>query len=107
HYSGDKVDYRVNVDYRWNENLMTYAEVSTGFKGGGISPRPFIASQVVPFAPETLTAYEIGAKSDFLDRRIRLNVSLFENKFKDIQETLLSCPQFSLGIPGFPCAVPV
>jgi iron complex outermembrane receptor protein len=107
HYSGDKLDYRVNLDYRWTENLMTYAEVSTGFKGGGISPRPFIASQVVPFGPETLTAYEIGAKSDFFERRLRLNLSLFENKFKDIQETLLSCPQFSLNIPDFPCAVPV
>jgi len=36
HYSGDHFDYRVSVDYRWNESLMTYATISTGFKGGGV-----------------------------------------------------------------------
>jgi iron complex outermembrane receptor protein len=106
HYSGDKVDYRADLDYRWNDELMTYAEVSTGFKGGGINPRPFFVTQVQPFSPEDLTAYEVGAKSDLFDRRLRVNVSLFYNKFKNIQETLLSCPALSFGIPGL-CALPV
>jgi iron complex outermembrane recepter protein len=98
-YSGDKTDYRVNVDYRWNDQLMTYASVSTGFKGGGINPRPFNPPQVQPFGPEQLTAYEVGGKSDFFDRRLRVNVSAFINKYKDIQVTLLACP-------GSPCALP-
>ena len=106
-YSGSKVDYRANVDYRWNEALLTYVSVSTGFKGGGTNPRPFIASQVQPFGPETLTAYEIGAKSDWLDHSLRVNVSAFYNKYKDIQVTLLSCPDYSGGNAGFPCAAPV
>jgi len=101
-YEGSKTDYRVNLDYRFNEALMAYASVSTGFKGGGVNPRPFNVPQVQHFNPETLTAYEIGGKSDLFDRRLRLNVSGFINKFKDVQVTLLSCPQFS---PG-PCALP-
>jgi iron complex outermembrane receptor protein len=106
HYDGSKTDYRVNVDYRWTDALMTYASVSTGFKGGGTNPRPFNVLQVHSFNPETLTAYEIGAKTDFLDRRVRLNVAGFFNKFKDIQVTLLACPQFD-GNPNGPCAAPV
>jgi iron complex outermembrane receptor protein len=106
-YSASKVDYRANIDYRWNEELMTYISVSTGFKGGGTNPRPFIPSQIVAFGPETLTAYEVGAKSDWFDHSLRVNVAAFYNKYKDIQVTLLSCPQFSLGIPNFPCAAPV
>ena len=102
-YSGSNTDYRVNVDYRWNEAIMTYASVSTGFKGGGTNPRPFNLPQVQTFGPEKLTAYEVGAKTDFFERRLRANVSAFFNKFKDIQVTLLACPQFS---PG-PCALPV
>ncbi len=98
-YSGSKTDYRVNLDYRWNEALMTYASVSTGFKGGGTNPRPFNLGQVRSFGPEELKAYEIGAKSDFLDRRLRVNVSLFLNKYEDIQVTLLACPDS-------PCALP-
>ena len=100
HYEGDNVDYRANVNYRWNEQLMTYASVSTAFKGGGTNARPFSPLQVVPFNKEELTAYELGAKADFFDRRLRVNVAGFINKFKDIQLTLLSCPQLS---PG-PCA---
>jgi iron complex outermembrane receptor protein len=105
-YEGSKVDYRVNLDYRWNDEIMTYASVSTGFKGGGINPRPFEASQVEKFAPETLTSYELGAKTDFLDRSVRLNASLFYEKYKDIQVILLSCPQFSAGSALEPCAAP-
>ena len=43
-------------------------EVSTGFKGGGIGPRPFNPAQVQPFGPETLTNYELGLKTDLFDR---------------------------------------
>lgn len=106
-YEGSKTDYRLNLDYRWNDALMTYASVSTGFKGGGTNPRPFIASQVVSFNPETLTAYEIGAKSDWFDHALRVNVAAFYDKYKDIQVTLLSCPQFSGGSSLTPCAAPV
>ncbi len=59
--------------------------------------------QVQPFGAETLTAYEVGFKSQWLDRHVRLNVAAFYNKYKGIQLTLLSCPQF--GGPG-PCALP-
>jgi iron complex outermembrane receptor protein len=101
-YSGSQVDYRVNVDYRLNEHLMTYAGVSTGFKGGGTNPRPFNVGQVLTFDPETLTAYEVGAKTDWFQRRLRMNVSAFLNKYKDVQVGLLECP----GQPGAPCALP-
>lgn len=102
-YSGDKVDYRANLQYRWSNALMTYAQVSTGFKGGGVGPRPFNPAQVQPFGPETVTAYELGFKSDLLDGAVRLNGAAFLSDYKGIQLTLLSCPQF--GGPG-PCALP-
>jgi iron complex outermembrane receptor protein len=106
-YSGSKFDWRANLEYRWNDSLMTYLSASTGFKGGGVNPRPFIPTQVQPFKPESLNAYEIGAKTDFFGRKVRVNVAAFYNKFKDIQLALLSCPQFSGGNPNTPCAAPV
>jgi iron complex outermembrane receptor protein len=106
-FSGDKTDYRVDLDYRWSPELMTYASVSTGFKGGGTNPRPFIPSQIVPFGPETLTNYEVGAKSDWFDHRLRINMAGYYSKYKDIQLVLLSCPQFSGGNANEPCAAPV
>jgi iron complex outermembrane receptor protein len=106
-YSGDKTDYRVDLDYRWVPELMTYVSVSTGFKGGGTNPRPFIPSQIVPFGPETLTNYEVGAKSDWFDHRLRINMAGYYSKYKDIQLVLLSCPQYSGGNANEPCAAPV
>ena len=100
-YEGSKTDYRANLVYKLTDDLMTYASVSTGFKGGGVNPRPFVAAQVIPFKPEELTAYEIGVKADFWDKKIRANVAGFVNKYKDIQITLLECPETG---PGFPCA---
>jgi iron complex outermembrane recepter protein len=102
-YSGNRFDYRISLDYRFSPEVLAYATTSTGYKGGGIGPRPFNASQAIAFNPETLTAYEIGLKTDLFDRKVRLNLAAYYNKFKDAQLTLLSCPQF--GGPG-PCALP-
>lgn len=106
-FTGSKPDYRVDLDYRWNPEIMTYISVSTGFKGGGSNPRPFIPSQVVPFGTESLTNFEIGTKTDWLNHTLRFNLSGYYSKYKDIQVVLLSCPQFSGGSTVEPCAAPV
>jgi iron complex outermembrane recepter protein len=99
-YSGTNTDYRLGVNYRWSPSVMAYANYSTGYKGGGSNPRPFNGSQLNPFGPEKLNAFEVGAKTDFLDGRGRLNVAAFMNKYKDIQLTALACP-------AAPCALPI
>ncbi len=110
-YSGSHVDWRADLDYQWTSTLMTYAEVSTGFRGGGVNPRPFFPSQVTTFGPETLTAYEVGFKSQWLDRKVMFNAAAFYNQYKGIQLDLLSCPAFNPpGTPAgalLPCAMPV
>jgi iron complex outermembrane receptor protein len=83
---------------------MVYGQVSTGFKIGGINSRAFFPQQALPFGPETLTAYELGLKTDLFDRRIRFNLSGFYNRYHDILVTLSSCP--IAGIPPAPCALP-
>ncbi|MFV0643509.1 MAG: TonB-dependent receptor [Sphingomonadaceae bacterium] len=100
-YSGTRFDYRASVDYRISDEFLVYATTGTGFKGGGVTPRPFNAAQVISFGPEELTAYEVGVKSDLFGRMLRLNVSGYLNKFTNAQIGLLSCPQLSAG----PCAV--
>jgi iron complex outermembrane receptor protein len=101
-YSGDRLDYRLGIDYEWSPDFMTYAQVSTGYKGGGINPRPFISTQVVPYDPESLTSYEAGFKSQFADGRVTLNAAAFYSDYKNFQATVLRCDQLS-PFPGFPC----
>jgi iron complex outermembrane receptor protein len=104
-FSGDRVDYRVNANYKITDSALVYAQVSTGFKGGGINPRPYFPSQVVSFAPETLTGYEAGFKSDLFAHVLRLNGAVFDNTFKNLQGQLNSCPQITPNNAAGPCAL--
>jgi iron complex outermembrane recepter protein len=102
-FRGSRPDWHGSADYRINPAVMTYASVSTGYKAGGDSPRPFNAAQAIGFGPEKLTTYELGLKTDLLNRTVRFNTAVYYNDFKDAQLVLLSCPQY--GGPG-PCALP-
>ena len=102
-YNGDRLDYRASLDYRFSPAVLVYATLSTGFKGGGTSARPFTAQQALQgtFKPETLTNYEIGAKTDLFDRRLRFNISAYIDVYKDIQLPLADCAAYG----GGPCGV--
>jgi iron complex outermembrane recepter protein len=102
-YDGNKLDYRLNVQYQWTDGIMTYAQYATGFKGGGVSPRPFGPAQAAPFNPEELTSYEVGIKSDLFDRALRLNASVFQSNYNDMLLSLSTCP--AAFPPVSPCAL--
>lgn len=104
-YDHNRVDYRLNAMYEITPDVSVYAQWSTGFKGGGINPRPFYAQQVLPFGPETLESYEVGFKSELFDRRVRFNVAGFYSDYKDIQLALSNCPEAGAGF-AVPCALP-
>ncbi len=106
HYAGTRLDYRIDADYHFTSNVMGYVETSTGYKGGGVDPRPFVPTQAVSFSPETLTAYEVGLKTNLFDHHMRLNMSAFYNNYNNIQLTLNSCPAQSGGNAAIPCALP-
>jgi iron complex outermembrane receptor protein len=103
-FDGDRVDYRIAADYKVTKDILLYAQYATGFKGGGINPRPYFASQVVPFDPETLVSYEAGFKSDLFDRHVRLNAAAFHNVFKNVQGKINSCPAITPNNAAGPCA---
>lgn len=105
-YSGGRWDWRMALDYQIAQRVNVYAQVSTGFKGGGVNPRPYFPQQIRSFAPETVTAYEVGLKSDLFDRAMRLNVSAYINKYRDIQLSLASCPQYVPAGAPQNCALP-
>ena len=100
-FSGTRLDYRGVIDYRFSDAFLAYASIATGYKGGGVNPRPFVASQRLPFSPESLTTYEVGFKSDFLDRRVRLNGAAFLNNYSNIILSKQRCPETTLEFPCF------
>jgi iron complex outermembrane receptor protein len=102
-YNGNHFDWRLSADYRFSDQVLGYATVGTGFKGGGVTARPFLPQHATQgtFGPETVTAYELGLKTDLLDRRVRLNLAAFYNDYQNIQLALSDCTAYG----GGPCAV--
>ena len=78
-------DWKVAAAYKITPDVMTYASISTGFRGGGFNPRPFAESQINEFQPEKLMEYEVGIKSDWLDHRVRANVAAYYGDYKSLQ----------------------
>lgn len=89
--SNGKASWRAALDYKLTDQVMTYASISTGFKSGGfnggfLDTNPANAlRQLQPIKPETVTAYEVGFKSDLFDKRLRLNGAAFYYDYSDMQ----------------------
>ena len=78
--SFDKVQPRVVLSHKFTDEQLGYVSYGTGFRSGGfngIGGRPFKA--------ETLDNYELGYKSTWLDRRLRVNAAAFRSKSHDYQ----------------------
>lgn len=88
----DNVSWLTSVSYKFTDDVMGFARVSTGYRSGGINPR---ASEINTFEPEKAMAYELGLKSEFLDRRVQLNISGFLTDYDDLQ-----VQQFAAGSGG-------
>jgi iron complex outermembrane recepter protein len=80
-----RFDPKLSLQYQWTPDFMTYAQYATGFKGGGANPSPTNAAQATPFYQEELKSYEIGAKSQFLDHRVTLNMDAYLNNVTGLQ----------------------
>src|SRR3546814_14155172 len=48
------------------------------------------AAAAAPTDPETADSYEAGVKTEFLDRRLRFNLTGFYVKYKDLQKQIVT-----------------
>lgn len=79
------------VAYDLSDNAHAYGKVVEGYKSGGYNVRAPSSSEFSrSFKPETLTSYELGLKSDFLDRRLRVNAAVFYADYQDVQVNVRS-----------------
>lgn len=76
-------NYKLRVEHDLTPNNLVYAMVSSGFLPGDVQVTS--APAVVPYASETLTAYEIGGKNRFLDDTLQLNASVYYYRYGGFQ----------------------
>lgn len=74
------------IQYQVFPSSMAYFSYTRGFKAGGFNGADSSGlAQNLPFQPEYVNAYEIGEKSEFLDKRLLLNLALFRSDYSDLQ----------------------
>ncbi len=71
-FDGSRVDPLFVVAFDAADGVNLYAKYSTGYRAGGANDR---SSNFGAFGPEAVKAYEVGAKLDLLDRKVRLNLA--------------------------------
>ena len=88
----------VTLSWKAADDVLVYATYAKSFKSGGInlSGIPTRADGVTPatetatVAPEKVNHYEIGLKSQWLDRAATLNLSAFRTDIDDYQATVVN-----------------
>ncbi len=91
-------------EYDWTDNLNVYTKYVEAYKSGGFNIRdPQISGEsgeasdgtdygfgfAEGFEPELVTTIETGIKSEWFDRRLRLNADIFHTQYKDMQINFL------------------
>ena len=76
--------WRAAFDHQFTKDLGAYVSATRGFKPGGFNNVATVVQQG-PFKAESIYAYEIGAKTLFLDHRLRLNVAGFYSDYSNLQ----------------------
>ena len=74
--------WRLALDHHFTDDVNGYVSYNRGFKSGGYNvPAPALPA----YSPEKLDAYEMGLKTQFLERRLTLNGAFFYYNYQNIQ----------------------
>jgi len=91
-----------SVAPRWHvsSDTMAYARIASGYRPGGPNDLPLNAPASIPraYQPDKTTNYELGVRSDLLDKHLSIDVAAFLIDWKQIQLfEFVTAP----GTPGF------
>lgn len=73
------------VAYRWSSDVMTYLSWTRGYSSGGFNVRYGSLDDLAPYEDETVSQWEVGIKSEWLDNRLRANASAYYSEYRDMQ----------------------
>lgn len=116
----EEVTGRLAVEYDISDSSLVYGSYTRGFKPGGSNltfgflpgEYDFISDAIDASAPlvfptfddETIDAYEVGFKSDFLNSRVRTNIAAFYYDYKNMQFQATDPNAFQGGVANIPAA---
>ncbi len=89
--------FKANINYQFNDDILTYATVSEGFRIGGSNslipcPEPLPDKQIgcgkpheMLYTADTTVNYELGLKSTWLRNKVHFNAAIFNVDWQDAQ----------------------
>ncbi len=103
-YSTDNLSGKIGFDYKFDSGNMLYAHVSRGYRAPSFNAQAFFdPSELSVAKAEKVTAYEMGLKTQFADRKVTLNMAAFYYDYRNQQfinvdpstaaQTLLNIPK--------------
>jgi len=84
---------RIGLDYKPNDDVLIFATLARGYLGPTVTFSALSGTKT-NVAPQTVDDITIGAKTQFLDRRLTLNVNAFRDKYTDLQTAVLRNNEF-------------
>lgn len=85
----DEFTPKVALTYRASEDQMFYGQYSRGYRAGGFNGRvDAVETAIAPYDPETVDNFEVGYRSQWADRRVTFNATLFHMSYEDKQEEI-------------------
>ena len=80
------ISWNAGVNYETDSRMLFYGRVSRGYKAGSF-PTASVASYTgyTPVKQESVTAYEVGFKAPFAERRVNITAAAFYYDYKDKQ----------------------
>jgi iron complex outermembrane receptor protein len=96
---------RVALEWDADDDTMTYASYTRGLKPGGSNLTFSEGDEALvraAFEDETIDAYEIGLKSEFMNSRVRTNVAAFYYDYTNLQFQASDFNEFGSGVSNIP-----
>ncbi|HEV2598896.1 TonB-dependent receptor [Sphingopyxis sp.] len=94
---------KVGVDFKLADGDLIYASYSRGYRGNAFNSQAlFSPVELNVAAPETVNSYEVGFKSQFLDRAVTLNGALFYYDYKNQQALSFDPANFAQTLVNIP-----
>ena len=84
---GSLASWDLTVNYKLSDNANAYVRAARGGKGPAIEARDTFADNISTAKQEVTTSYEAGIKSDFMDKKARLNFDGYVWNDRDAQIT--------------------
>ena len=77
---------KAGINFQATDDVMFYVSGTRGFKSGGWNSRTaYRPQEFQPMQPEKTTSYELGMKSESLNRRLRINGNFYYATTKGLQ----------------------